>query len=83
MIEPEEVERLITESISDAQVFVTDLTGTRDHYSVVVVSPAFEGELPLKQHRMVNAALQGPLNTGELHALQLKTLTPAEHDAAS
>lgn len=83
MIEPDEVERLIKEGISDAEVFVTDLTGTRDHYSVVVVSSQFEGKLPLKQHRMVNAALEGPLGTGELHALQLKTLTPAEHDATS
>jgi stress-induced morphogen len=79
MIEPQEVERLIKESIADAQVFVTDLTGTRDHYSVVVVSPEFEGKLLLKRHRMVNHALDGPLETGELHALQMKTLTPAEY----
>lgn len=83
MIEPQEVERMILESIPDAQVFVTDLTGTRDHYSVVVVSPSFEGTFPLKQHRMVNAALAEPLGTGELHALQLKTLTPAEYESQS
>ena len=80
MIAPTEVERMIRESIPDAQVFVTDLTGTQDHYSVVVVSAEFEGKFALKQHRMVNAALADPLATGELHALQLKTLTPAEFD---
>lgn len=83
MIEPHEVERMIKESISDARVLVTDLTGTRDHYSVIVVSAEFEGKFPIKQHRMVNAALAEPLGTGELHALQLKTLTPAEYDAQS
>ena len=83
MIESQEVERMIKDSIPDARVFVTDLTGTQDHYSVVVVSTAFEGSFPIKQHRMVNTALAGPLHTGELHALQLKTLTPAEFDEQS
>ena len=80
MIEPSEIERLVAEAIPDAKVFVTDLTGTLDHYSVVVVSPTFEGKLPIKQHRLVNAALDAPLKSGALHALQLKTLTPAEWD---
>ena len=83
MIEPSEVERMIAESLPGSQVFVTDLTGTQDHYSVVVVASQFEGQLPLKQHRMVNAALADPLATGELHALQLKTLTPAEYERQS
>ena len=81
MIEPEEVERLIAEAIPDARVFVTDLTGTRDHYSVIVVAAAFEGTMPIKQHRIVNAALAAPLASGALHALQLKTMTPGEYDA--
>lgn len=83
MIEPTAVEQLIKEAIPDAQVFVTDLTGTRDHYSVIVVSPSFEGTLPLKQHRMVNGALAEPLRSGALHALQLNTFTPAQYDAQS
>ena len=82
MIEPAEIERLVKEAIPDADVHVTDLTGTLDHYSVVVVSPQFEGLLPIKQHRLVNAALATPLKSGALHALQLKTMTPAEWDDA-
>lgn len=80
MIEPEVVEQMIKAAIPGATVLVTDLTGTRDHYSVVVVAAEFEGKLPIKQHRMVNAALAEPLHSGALHALQLKTLTPAEYD---
>ncbi len=81
-MEPSEIVRKIEEALGEAEVLITDLTGTRDHYSVVVVSPAFEGKLPLKQHRMVNAALAEELASGELHALQLKTLTPAEWASA-
>lgn len=78
MIEPSEIERLIREAIPDAEVDVNDLTGTRDHYSVTVVSEAFDGKLLIKRHRMVNAALEEPLRNGALHALQLETLTPTE-----
>lgn len=83
MIEPIDIENMIKASISDAQVYVTDLTGTKDHYSVVVVSDEFSGKMPLKQHRMVNASLAEPLASGELHALQLKTLTPEQYEAQS
>jgi stress-induced morphogen len=81
-MEPSEIVRKIEEALGEAAVHVTDLTGTRDHYSVVVVSPQFEGKLPLKQHRLVNAALAEELASGELHALQLKTLTPTEWEAS-
>ena len=45
-----------------------------------MVSAAFAGKLPLARHRMVNATL-GELMGREIHALQLKTLTPAEAEA--
>ena len=35
------------------------------------------GKLPLARHRMVYATLGGRMG-GEIHALQLRTLTPAE-----
>ena len=82
MITPDDVQRLIEAAIPDAQVQVTDLTGTRDHYSVVVVSPAFDGMLPIKRHRMVNAAVADEIASGEIHALQMKTLTPNEWASA-
>lgn len=77
-MEPSTLETMIKASIPDAIVQVTDLTGTRDHYAVVVISAQFAGKLPLKQHRLVNAALAEPLATGELHALQLATYTPEQ-----
>ncbi len=82
-MEPSEIETLIVEALGEAHVEVADLTGTRDHFSVVVVSPAFEGTLPLKQHRMVNAALREHIDSGRIHALQLKTFTPDQYDSAT
>ena len=47
------------------------------HFEATVVSDAFQGKLPLARHRMVYATL-GERMGGEIHALALKTLTPAE-----
>jgi stress-induced morphogen len=53
---------------------VTDLTGTMDHYQATVRSPVFEGKMMIEQHRMVFALVQREVDSGELHALTLKTL---------
>ena len=47
------------------------------HFEATVVCEAFAGKLPLARHRMVYATL-GERMGGEIHALQLRTLTPAE-----
>ena len=47
------------------------------HFEATVVCDAFAGKLPLARHRMVYASLGGRMG-GEIHALQLRTLTPAE-----
>ncbi|MCE3003036.1 MAG: BolA/IbaG family iron-sulfur metabolism protein [Xanthomonadaceae bacterium] len=50
------------------------------HFEATVVSEAFAGKLPLARHRMVYATL-GDLMGGAIHALALKTVTPAERAA--
>ena len=47
------------------------------HFEATVVCEAFAGKLPLARHRMVYATL-GDRMGGEIHALALRTLTPAE-----
>ena len=47
------------------------------HFEATVVCDAFAGKLPLARHRMVYATLGGRMG-GEIHALQLRTLTAAE-----
>jgi stress-induced morphogen len=77
MIEPEEVVDKIEDSIEDAEVQIQDLTGTRDHYQVVVVSSEFEGKTRIKQHRLVYDALEEEMK-GPIHALKLETKTPSD-----
>jgi len=54
--------------------------GGGGHYSVTVVSPQFENVNSLDQRRMVYSALDEQINGMPklIHALQIKTLTPAQ-----
>ncbi len=75
---PQILENKIQSQWPGTQVIVRDLTGTQDHYQLVVVSPAFVGQSMINQHRMVKAVFEKEINSGELHALTLKTYTPEE-----
>ncbi|MFB2833355.1 BolA family protein [Floridanema evergladense] len=76
MISPEEVKEMIEAELPDAQVEVQDLTGTRDHYEVSVVSSSFAGKGLVQQHQMVYGALKQAMSTEAIHALALKTSAP-------
>ena len=69
------VKAMIQKGMPDAHVEVVGPDGV--HFEAVVVSEQFKGKLPLARHRMVYATL-GDKMGGEIHALQLKTLTPDE-----
>lgn len=51
--------------------------GGGGHYRVLVVSPRFEGLSRVAAQRLVYQAL-GDLMTGEIHALEMRTLTPEQ-----
>lgn len=57
--------------IRDIQVI--DLTGTSDHWEVIVSSSAFSGLSRIEQHQHVMKAFAPELKTGEVHALSIKT----------
>jgi acid stress-induced BolA-like protein IbaG/YrbA len=44
----------------------------------VVVSEAFAGMRPIARHQRVYATLGQKMHTDEVHALSMKTYTPAE-----
>ncbi|MDO5289111.1 MAG: BolA family protein [Pseudomonadota bacterium] len=54
------------------------LEGDGRHWFATIVSPAFEGKRPITRHQMVYATLGERLHTDEVHALSMKTFTPAE-----
>lgn len=71
MIDPKQIQSLVQEGISDSEVTVEDMTGTGDHFQVVVLSPAFRSKTIIEQHKMVHAALVSLKD--QIHALAIKT----------
>lgn len=57
--------------------------GDGRHWSAVIVSPEFEGKRLIQRHQRVYATLGQRMHTDEVHALSMKTYTPAEWQAAS
>ena len=63
----------IEKAIPNATVQILDPRNDGVHLEAHVKSPSFEGKLLIDQHRMVYAAVQDLLDSGELHALAIKT----------
>ena len=76
-MDPEAVKELIQEGIPGANIEVVDTIGTKDHFSAIVISDSFEGLSLVEQHQAVYQAV-GDHMTKEIHALQLKTYSPAQ-----
>lgn len=80
--------------MSDANLFVQQLiadglpcehvhvSGDGRHFFALIVSPAFEGLRLVQRHKRVYDTLGGRMATDEVHALSMKTFTPAEWAAA-
>ena len=76
-MEPDVVKKLIETGIPESQVKVVDTTGTKDHFSAIVISDSFEGLSLVEQHQTVYKAVGDHL-TKEIHALQLNTYSLAQ-----
>lgn len=75
---PDDVRRYIAQGL-DCQHLEVD--GDGRHFNAVIVSAAFEGRSRVQRHQLVYAAL-GERMREEVHALSMRTLTPAEFEAA-
>lgn len=72
------IERTIQAAIPDASVKVVDPYNDGQHFEAYVVSSAFEGMPLVRQHQMVLNSLREELAGNIVHAVALKTFTPAK-----
>lgn len=54
------------------------LEGDGRHWYATIVSSEFEGKRLIQRHQRVYATLGAKIDTNEVHALSMKTYTPAE-----
>ena len=74
-METEVIESLITAGMPDAQVKVE---GSDGKYQVKIISETFSGLNQVQRHQAVYATVQTQIQSGQLHALSIEALTPAE-----
>jgi acid stress-induced BolA-like protein IbaG/YrbA len=71
----EQLHQLIAAGLPCAHL---EVQGDGHHWFATVVSSAFEGLRAVARHQRVYAALGNRLATDEVHALSMRTFTPAE-----
>ena len=71
---PERIHSYITAGMECTHL---EVDGDGQHFTALIVSPAFAGKRPIQRHQIVYAAL-GDRMREEIHALSMKTLTPEE-----
>lgn len=76
-MDPDEIRRLIEDGLTCEYV---EVTGDGRHFNAVVVSGAFAGKPIIGQHRLVYGTLGERFDNDVLHALALRTYTPAQWD---
>ena len=76
MITKEQIQKWIEEGLPGAEANVRGDDGA--HFEADVISAGFEGKSMVQQHQMVYSTLGDKVQSGELHALGLKTYTPEE-----
>jgi acid stress-induced BolA-like protein IbaG/YrbA len=72
-----ELKVIIEQGFPGAHVEVNDMTGGGDHFEALIVSDSFEGKGLIERHQQVYKAV-GDAMRARVHALTLKTLTPAQ-----
>ncbi len=55
--------------------------GDGEHFEAIIVSSEFAGKNRVQRQQRVNAVLKPYFDSGELHALSMKTITPDERSA--
>lgn len=55
-----------------------ELEGDGRHWYATIVSAEFEGKRAIQRHQRVYATLGEKMQSDEVHALSMKTFTPAE-----
>jgi acid stress-induced BolA-like protein IbaG/YrbA len=75
---PSDVQRFIAAGLTCSHL---EVDGDGRHFFATIVSAEFEGLSRVRRHQRVYAAL-GDRMREEIHALSMKTLTPAEYAAS-
>ncbi|MCX7169681.1 MAG: BolA family transcriptional regulator [Proteobacteria bacterium] len=78
MLDPKKIQDWIAAGMACEHITVD---GDGQHFAAVIVSAEFAGLSRVKRQQRVYAIIRDKLDSGELHALSMQTLTPEEWQA--
>lgn len=79
MLDPKQIQSWIADGLPCAYLTVD---GDGHHFGAIIVSAEFAGLNRVKRQQRVYQTIRDKLDSGELHALSMQTLTPEEWQAA-
>ena len=79
MMQPEQIRKIIADGMPCEHLQVA---GDGQHFEALIVSKEFVGKTRVQRQQRVNEVLRALFDSGELHALSMKTQTPDEWSAA-
>ena len=78
MVTPESIRQGIVAGLQCEHI---EVRGDGQHFEAIIVSSEFAGKNRIQRQQHVNAVLKPYFDSGELHALSMKTITPDERSA--
>ncbi len=75
MVSPADIQGYIAQGLPCEHLSVD---GDGAHFEALIVSSVFEGKSRIQRQQAVYKALGGRMESGEIHALSMRTLTPEE-----
>lgn len=79
-MEVSEIKALIENGLSGVEAKVT---GDGSHYEAIVIGECFDGLSMVAQQKLVYATINDHITSGAIHAVSIKTYTPAQWKKAS
>ena len=75
MLDPKQIEAWIAQGLVCERLAIE---GDGQHFGALIVSQEFSGMSRVKRQQRVYQIIKDKLDSGELHALSMQTLTPEE-----
>lgn len=78
MMHSEQIKKIIEDGLTSELVHVE---GAGEYFQSLIVSAEFIGKSRVQRQQLVNALLKTYFDSGELHSLSMRTVTPEEWSA--
>jgi acid stress-induced BolA-like protein IbaG/YrbA len=77
-MQAEDIKTLLLRGLENCEVTVS---GEGSHFDIMVIGELFAGLRPVKKQQLVYAVLSTQIADGSIHAVNIRTYTPAEWQA--